>query len=238
MDPVLQQWLLNLAIDFPVDLSLLPPVVDGNDRETSALNVRSLPGFTIEEAIARLIELAELGLIEFEYHPENGDSRTVVPSAVRPMIITHADAGQNLSFKLTPSGGLAWEMPADPRWHELEDDTGATFFENGAAVGFDWTVCCQSAEHIMASLGWWPMLHYGEHIDLGSIAWRLEEEWEMKYWKRLRNVHVVAFRSSVGGPAMPAWPRGTRPEWFTQWWISHSHWYRKPWEMEGWPPQH
>jgi hypothetical protein len=237
MDPVLQQWLLNLAIDFPVNLSLLPPVVDGDDSQASALNVRALPGFSFEQAIARLIELAETGLIEFEYHPENGDSRIVAPSAVRPMMISHADAGRNLSFALTSSGAMAWETAGHPRWHELEDHTGAPIFENGAIVGSEWRVCCQDAEHLMASLGWWPMLHYGEHIDLGSIAWRLEKEYEMKYWKRLKDVHVVTFRSFAGGPAMPAWPHGTRPEWFTQWWISHSRWYRQPWELEGWPPQ-
>lgn len=236
MNPVLQQWLLNLAIDFPVNLGVLPSVVDGDDSQSGGLNVRSLPGFSLDDVIVRLVELAEAGLVEFAYQPENGDSRIVAPSALRPIMIMHGGAEQDLSFTLTSSGAAAWEMVADPRWHELEDDTGAPVLENGAIVGFNWTLCCQSAEHIMAALGWWPMLHYGEHIDLGSIAWRLEEEREMKYWKSLKNIHVVTFRSFAGGPAMPAWPHGSRPEWFTQWWISHSRWYRQPWEMEGWPP--
>src|SRR5579862_7990339 len=104
MNAVLQQWLLNLAVDFPVTLNLLARIVDGDDSEANALNVRSLTGFSLEHAIARLVELAEAGLIEFEYQSEEGDSRIVAPSALRPMMIAHAAAEQKLSFKLTSTG--------------------------------------------------------------------------------------------------------------------------------------
>jgi hypothetical protein len=53
MNPVLQQWLLNLAIDFPVPVRLLPPVLNARDSEATALNVKSLRGFTLEDGVSR-----------------------------------------------------------------------------------------------------------------------------------------------------------------------------------------
>ena len=65
MNRVLQQWLLNLAIDFPVHFGLLPSLLDGNDREPQSLNVKALRGFELDEGVARLMELAESGLSNF-----------------------------------------------------------------------------------------------------------------------------------------------------------------------------
>lgn len=235
MNRVLQQWLLNLAIDFPVDFGLLPSLLDGNDREPQSLNVKALRGFDLDEGVARLVELAEKGLIEFLRQHVPGEARAISPFEV----LTHgrrSGVEKELSFQLTDAGGRAWESAAEPRWRRMQGGFATPREENGRQTGWDWTLFSQDREHLMASLGWWPVLNDGEQIDPSSITWEFAEAYQVKYWKRLPNMHLVSFQSVLGSPSVPAWKHGNTPEWFTAWSIARSTWYRQPWEMESWPP--
>lgn len=235
MNRVLHQWLLNLAIDFPVDFGLLLPLLDGDDREPHALNVKALHGFTLEEAAARLTELANEGLIEFFHDPGPGEVRAIA-AAEALTFARRSEAAKELSFQLTDAGGRAWEAAAEPQWYRMESGSATPREENGRQIGWDWTLFSQDREHLMASLGWWPVLNHGEQIDLRTIAWEFVETCQVKYWKRLPNVHLVTFETGVGAPSMAAWKHGNSPGWFTAWSVTRSTWYRHPWEMQGWPP--
>jgi len=231
MNPVLQHWLLNLAVDFAVPLKFLPPVLDGDDREPHALNVKSLRGISLCEGVAHLVELAENGLIAFT---RVGGLETLAPPTVLPLLKNPA-AEREISFELTDDGGRAWERASGPRWHDMADGSAVVISEAAQLYQWKWTWFSQDREQLMAVLGWYPMLQ-NEQIDLTTVKWELHAEYQVKYWKRLSNVHVVSFRSYSHSESMPAWRRGVEPEWFTDWRNSRDNWYRKPWNMEGWPP--
>jgi hypothetical protein len=231
MNAVLQHWLLNLAVDFAVPLELLPPVLDGDDREPHALNVKSLRGVSLFEGVAHLVELAENGLIAFR---RDGGLKTLAPPTVLPLLKNPA-AERKISFELTGDGGHAWEKASEPRWHDMA--AGSAVVISGAAhlYQWNWTWFSQDREQLMAVLGWYPMLQ-NEQIDFTTVKWELHAEYQVKYWKRLSNVHVVSFRSCSLSRSIPAWPRAIEPEWFTDRRKSRDNWCRKPWNMEGWPP--
>jgi hypothetical protein len=227
---VLQQWLLNLALDFPVPLRLLPPLLNGDDRQGHALNVRSFRGVMLETVIAELVKLSENGLVAFMC--DGGFDRVAPAEVVSRM--NAPEVWRDISFELTEAGGRAWETSAQPRWRDM-DYGSAVSCKDGDLEGWNWTWFSQSRERLMAVLGWFPVLENGR-IDLGRIAWKLHAEYPVRYWKRLPDVHVVTFRSGSTGESLPASsPRETELEWFTTWRIARSNWYRHPWEMPGWP---
>jgi hypothetical protein len=226
MNAVLQQWLLNLVVDFPVTLQLLAPVLDGDDLESHALNVKSLREISLNEGVGYLVELAGNGLIVFE---RNSDLETFAPSNI-PLLLKTPGAEREISFKLTEAGGHVWESLAEPLWYSMDDGSAVLTSEEADLYQWQWTWFSQNREKLMATLGWYPMLQR-EQIDLSSVQWEQHDEYQVKYWKRLSNVHVVSFRSCSA-----AGPRGVEPEWFTAWRTARNNWYRKPWNMEGWPP--
>jgi hypothetical protein len=116
----------------------------------------------------------------------------------------------------------------------MDDGFAESRDDNGVIVGFDWTLFSQNRDRLMAVLGWWRMSN-DDRIDLGSVAWTLAEDYEVKYWKRLPNVHVVTFQTLSAPPPTPIWTR--QAAWYSNWWSGKFEWYRRPWEMEGWPPQ-
>ena len=126
---------------------------------------------------------------------------------------------------------------AVPRWDEMDDGEAIPCDENGKIVGWDWTFFSQSRERLMAVLGWFPQIQNGEQIDLDTVTWRFAADYQVKYWKRLPNVHVVRFRTTLTDPRQTNWNFGVDPEWFRTWDDARSNWYRHPWEMEGWPPE-
>ncbi len=232
MNAALQQWLLNLAVDFPVPLRLLPPLLDGDDRQSHALNVKSIRGVTLRTVVARLIELAESGLIIFT--GETGFGK-IAPAGV-VSLMNRPGAEREVSFELTAAGGMVWETSAQPRWHEMEGGSAIASSEDGGLMQWDWTRFSQCRDRLMAVLGWFPMVEHGAQIDHGTVRWEFHSEYQVRYWKRLPNVYVVSFRSWSAGDPLPQWkPRGAEPEWFTTWTIARSSWYLHPWEMAGWP---
>jgi len=232
MNAILQQWLLNLALDFAVPLKLLVPVLDGDDREATALNARSLRGISLRQGLAYLVELADRGLVTFK---RNGNPEILTPSTV-VSLLNNPGAEQEISFELTDDGGRAWESAASPRWHHMADGSALFSSEEADLFRWEWTWFSQDRQQLMAVLGWYPAVQQ-EQIDLSTVNWELHAEYQVKYWKRLSNVHVVTFRSRSASDSLPPWSRGIEPGWFTDWRISRHNWYRKPWDMEGWPPE-
>jgi hypothetical protein len=212
-------------------LKLLPPVLDGDDQKATALNVKSLRGLTFRDGVAYLVDLANHGLVAFR---RNGGSEILAPSTVLPLLAS-PDGKKKISFELTDEGGRAWESAASPRWHHMADGSAVLGSEEGNSCGWDWTWFSQDRERLMSVLGWYPMLQR-EQIDISTINWEVHSEYQVKYWKRLSNVHVVTFRSWPAGDSMPAWPLGFEPPWFRDWRISHGDWCREPWEVGEWPP--
>ena len=230
MDAVLQQWILNLATDFAVPLKLLPEVLDGDDGQAQALNVKSLRGISPIEGFELLTELADKGLVRLKR-----GSDTLIPSNARRLLKTPGGE-REVSFELTEDGGREWERVAAPDWRQMDEGSGIVAAEDDQATLRDWTWFSQDRDRLMAVLGWYPMVQ-DEQIDVATIRWEIHSEYEVKYWKRLSNVHVVNFRSSSQREPIRRWvPRGVEPQWFTAWRISRDNWYRKPWDMEGWPP--
>jgi len=245
MEAVLKQWLLNLAINFPVPFSCLSKALNHNDRESNSLNVKPLQGFTFVQAGHKLTELAEVGLLAFTQPIGQYESQPIGASELRSLLNQENTQQKlrNFCFKLTPAGGSAWEREAMPRWFDMEDGSGIPCCTNegpshGDLVGWDWTLFSQNREHLMATLGWWSTGAHKRHeyIDLRTIELTLADEYEVRYWKRLPSVYVVTFHSWVIAPAMTVWPDGHVPRWRIDWEIARQKWYRNPWEMEGWPP--
>jgi hypothetical protein len=171
-------------------------------------------------------ELANRGLIAFR---RIGDEEYLAPSGISSL------PEREVSFELTGAGGRAWEKAAEPRWNEM---TSGFAEQNSLADGgyrWDWTWFSQDRERLMAVLGWYPMIQR-EQIDLSSVEWTTHDDYPVNYWKHLPDIHVVRFCSVSAGESMAGWPRGHEPQWFTDWRVSSQSWYRKPWEMAGWPP--
>ncbi len=233
MDALLQQWLLNLAIDFAVPLRLLPPLLEGDDSQAHALNVKSLHGFPIETIVDTLIDLAGRGLIAF-----HRESAALTASEVLQM--SPAVREREISFELTEAGGRAWEVLAQPRWHEMDDGYLEPRYEDGKEADWEsreWHCvwCSQNRDRLMAVLGWFAQIEH-HLVALDTITWNTYPEYPVNYWKRLSNVHVLTFRGRPTPDDREVWPQRREPKWFTAWRIARSNWYRHPWDLEGWPP--
>jgi len=239
MNAVLKQWLLNLAIDFPVSFHLLPKLLNGDDREPSPVNVRPLHGFTLAQGVDRLVQLADMGLIAFKQEISEGKTRPIPVSELSCLEVPleSKDRLKGITFELTQTGGNTWERAANPSWFDMEDGFAIPRYANddlgrGDLVGWDWTLFSQNREHLMASLGWWSTL-YDEQLDFRTVELRRADHYKVRYWKRLPNVYIATFQTRCG--STPAWSHGRTPQWFTEWRIARSSWHRHPWEMEGWP---
>src|SRR6516164_9126518 len=110
-DPIAKHWILNLAVNFPVPLYLLYPVV-----RVESLNVKRIPGFSPDDSIAALRELIDEKMIRIS------DAGSEVPADwdnIKASLQQSPSAplGAISTFELTPSGGEAWENLADPDWN-------------------------------------------------------------------------------------------------------------------------
>lgn len=231
MDTVLQYWLLNLATNFPVPFQLLPPVLDNSDEQPTALNVRSLRGFSLDWAVNRLVELAAANLIEFTHSHEKTEPR-IVPSGEVLRLVSLGET-HDLSFKLTTAGGEEWEKMARPCWDEMDDGFAEVIGSDGGLVRWTWTFFSQNYDRLMAVIGWFPWIE-GHEVDLNTVSWKLHADHEVRYWKRLPNVHVATFQAWQSDSARDC--RLSPALWIETWSRTRFDWYRKPWDLEGWPP--
>jgi len=108
--------------------------------------------------------------------------------------------------------------------------------EDGDLRRWDWTFFSQNRDRLMAVLGWVPMID-NSRIDLDTVTWKTHSEYPVRYWKQLPDVHVVKFQAQQEpeSPRRSDWVFGRMP-WFSMWFTARSDWYRKPWDLEGWPP--
>jgi len=83
----------------------------------------------------------------------------------------------------------------------------------------------------MAYMGWYPKLHE-QQITLESIRWQTHPDFKVLYWKPLPLVYQVSFSLK---PGEARWI--SSPKWFQDWWLSVVSWYKKPWELAGWPSE-
>src|SRR5215469_10002806 len=122
MNAVLMQWLLNLAIDFPVSFNLLPKMLNGNHRKPSPVNVRPLFGFTLAQGVDRLIELADMGLVTFKQEISEGETRSILASELTPLegLLESQVRMNEITFELTQSGGDRWDRKANPACFEMK----------------------------------------------------------------------------------------------------------------------
>ena len=89
---MIEHWLLDLAVEYPVRLSQIIPIVD-----TVGLNVKALPNCEAEDYARALAELS--------------DSGAIVLSSEVPK--------DEVVFKLTSRGAEVWESIAEPRWSDI-----------------------------------------------------------------------------------------------------------------------
>jgi hypothetical protein len=120
--------------------------------------------------------------------------------------------------------GEAWEKLAQPDWAHFFDQSDDE--ETGELTSHDLTL-------IMARTGWFPELA-GQQIKAESVNVEEFTDYEILYWKRLPHVYHATFSCVL---AEARWAGGWigEPKWFRDWWHATTTWYKKPWELEGWP---
>ncbi len=239
-DPMIKYWLLNLAVEYPVWLGHLFPAV-----ECEALNVKAVPGCDAKDYARNLIELSDSGMVAFSSDVP-GDDVANRPGLerilhrflqlagddstrrhewnLRPMYERSRLPGMQVNFKLTPSGGAAWERMAEPDWaHILTVSVGA---ESGDLFSPD-------RHLLMAYLGWYWAIE-AQRIQLEAISWQTHSDFQILYWKRVPLVYQASFTlRPAEGPTEPKWSHA--PQWFRDWYASAITWHKQPWDLPGWP---
>lgn len=243
-DGIVRQLLLDLVVEGPMGILNVLPVL-----QTEMLNVRKVPGSSAEGYSKELLALFEAGLVSMS--SDDGHDDVSSPSAVsnlferllkvpsesamprklrkRPdgSLYLSPDSPRfdcQVSYKLTKAGGEEWEKRAAPDWNRLI--TQDCDFESGQ-------LACSDLDRLMAQMGWFQELSERQ-IQLGTLSVEMQMDYPILYWKRLPKIYLASFSVK---PAEPRWPGGQNgePKWFREWWLSTTHWYTKPWELETWP---
>lgn len=239
-DLMIKHWLLNLAIECPVWLGHLLPAV-----ECEALNVKPVPGCDARGYARNLMELTDSGMVVFSSEVPGDDvaNRSGVErildrflklarddstrrqeSSPRPMYERNRIPGMQVTFKLTPSGGAAWERMADPDWaHILIVSVGA---ESGDLFSPD-------RDLMMAYMGWYSEIE-AQPIRLTTINWQTHSDFPILYWKAIPLVYQASF--ALGPAGSPTEPKSFRsPQWLREWYTSAITWHKQPWDLPSWP---
>ena len=127
----------------------------------------------------------------------------------------------SVGFALTLLGGGAWETCANPDW------SGVILESRGSSDG---VLISPNRDRLIAYMGWYAEINQ-EQIELDTIDLSVRADFPILYWKRLPLVYRAAFRLQ---PAKERWI-GRPPQWFRDWHIATMSWYRRPWELAGWP---
>ena len=238
-DMLVNHWLLNLAIEYPVWLASVFPVVD-----TEGLNAKSVPGCSSEIYADNLLALFDAGLIKFTSEVPGDDAATEqgirqilsrfvslsIPASSPkrnvdspPLYNRNRLLGIGVTFEVTPLGGAAWERVAEPDWlHILTESRDSTSGE----------LTSPDRDLLIAYMGWYPELNR-ERILLETVRWQTHSNHKILYWKRLPFVYHASFGLQ---PTNPRWETDEL-NWFRQWRWSALTWHKNPWELPDWPSQ-
>jgi hypothetical protein len=136
------------------------------------------------------------------------------PREIRP-------AEPDLRIELTPTGGEIWEKRAGADWNRYVQTL--TDVRSGEA-------CSANRNLLMAFLGWYEELN-SAIVDRSTIKLEVLHDHHVTYWKVLPAVNCATFACK--------WTDVQRvidgPKWFQEWWRELDEWYKKPWELPGWP---
>ena len=238
---IIQHWILNIAIEFHPRLSDFVPFV-----ESESLNVPEVPGATPNNYAAAFLTLLDLGFVcayPVDTEPGEEDQTKLDRSAVESILEqrlqlprvtsrTRLRANQqkplskpstpDLRWRMTALGGDAWERLAKPNWNRYGPTLTDDYF------GDIWSA---NRDLLMAELGWYRELTSAK-VDRDSVRIEVVDSHPITYWKYLPLVYHAAFSCTPDADASPLdWPK-----WFREWWLSQNQWYKKPWELPGWPP--
>lgn len=258
-EELLRFWLLTSAIDHPVGLTCLFPRFDWD-----TLNASGFPGCAASDYARELLALFALEWIDFDSNVAEDNVRT--HAGVKKLLdrfvefsVQHQDAnferknggspGNSLSphrpdlkveFKLTESGGAAWERIAQPNWAKFFEE-----FTDYEGIGPEPTsaeILSQDLNLVLARLGWFrrdtdESLEYGPQVD--TIDLQFHDFYEVLYWKRLPSVYRATFDLT---PVPPLWtiePDGEpgnaqEPAWFKDWHDAPHRWFTQPCDLPGW----
>lgn len=237
IDAVIRHWLLNLAIEIPVDLHRILPVV-----QAQGLNVRTVPGSAEHDYARGIIQLHDSGLIELSSKDAADDvnSRDGVAQILDrfinlpkydPSVSPHhfgpvdkLPLALQVTYKVTALGGQEWERCAKPDWDHFAN--GSDDYVSGELPSCD-------KELLIAYMGWYPEIA-GSLIQLDTISWETQRNFNILYWKQLPVVHRVSFQLQPRGKR---WDSDSAPKWFWDWYFSTTAWYTKPWLMPNWPTE-
>ena len=239
---LIQHWILNTAIEFPGRLSDFVPFV-----ESEFLNVGEVPGATPDEHAAAFHTLLDTGLVQ-AFAIRNGDEsetlldRQTVEAIIQERLhLPHVSSRRRLGtkqprpsisapdlrWKMTALGGDAWERLAQPDWNRYAL-TLTDIPPTDPLTGEIWSA---SRDLLMANLGWYRELNEATVVR-DTIRVEALHNHPITYWKVLPLVYHASFSCTdfflSCGPT-------EQPEWFQQWWRSLDQWYKKPWEVPGWP---
>jgi hypothetical protein len=230
---MIKHWLLNLAVEYPVWLVHLFPVV-----YAEALNAKPVPHRDKWDCARSLIELFNSGWIKLSSEVPGDDTESrrgiarildrflrlaeddsvLTPRGrLRPTCERIRFPGMQVSYKLTAAGGEAWEEMAEPDWPHIL--TVSVDTEAGDLFSPD-------RHLLMAYMGWYQEIE-AERIRRDSIAWQMHSDFEIVYWKRLPVVYQASFllQPAEGGSG-PQWSRA--PQWFREWYLSAITWHKQP----------
>ena len=242
-EEIIRYWLLTSAIEFPRGLSYFFPQIDG-----LALNMPDPTGCKPEDYADALLSLYDRGLIEFSSKFSGDDvtaptgilnilDRFLTFSKQNPTALLNrrvrreSASGSDIlrldlvaRFKLTSSGGQAWERIANPDWQRFY--TQLSDYETAELTSADLNT-------LMMVLGWFRELS-GEQPVSESIRISTLADHPILYWKKLPRVFRAEFAVTA---AEGKWSitNGECPRWFRDWWLSHHKWFTEPWELPDWP---
>lgn len=244
---MIQHWILNTAIEFPRKLSDFVPFV-----ESESLNVKEVPRATSGDYAAAFLALLDADFIQAHpIHHDDGEETPIDRVGVDailekrlqlPRVTSHIRRGvnrpkpsdgypaPNLRWKMTTLGGEVWERLAKPDWNRYLltlTDTPPT----NPLISDTWSA---NRDLLMADLGWSRELA-GIEVDRDSVRVEILHNHPITYWKVLPLVYHATFSCRSAPDHWPGRNFWDTPEWFQTWWRSLSEWYKKPWELPGWP---
>jgi hypothetical protein len=224
-DDVVKHWLLNLAINCPIHLPLLFP-----SFRSGALNARAIPHCPGDELARGLLDLFRSGMVtlssesqEDDVTSHSGVSRVLdrflaLPTDHKHERFPRQPPAIRVSFALTALGGEIWEKVAEPDWTRLLDESSDLA---------ETDICTANRDLLMAYMGWYEEINEAR-ILTETAQWNTHKDFAILYWKRLPLVHHVNCRLEVKPPS-------AAPDWVRDRYSSATRWYRKPWELSGWP---